>query len=148
MRLEPPPHLQKLLDAYVSATNLPVSLSCQRAHMLTDLHNRGITAEDVTAVLNAVKRKIERGDGGFTEASLDFRNAMNPDTLEERALLLRQQAARKKKRLVKAETVTHTMADGSTVSVLTSNSDSQPPKLVDMAAFKAGIRDLERQVGR
>lgn len=83
--------------AYVAESGLPVTLNYGRTWALTQLHERGFTADDVRAVIAALKKKIARGDRGFTESSISFGNALaDPDKFEERALLLRQQAARRK----------------------------------------------------
>jgi len=99
-----PPELQPLLDAYVACTGLAVSLSYQRQLALTELHARGLTADDVRAVLERLKRLIARGEKGYTENSLDFRNTLgNADTFEERALRLRQEAFRRQAAKPKAQ---------------------------------------------
>ena len=96
MKLEPPPHLAALLAAYVEVTGLPVMMSYERARALTDLHDRGMTADDVRAVVGKLKRRVQSGVKGYTDSSLDFRNALgNVDTFEERALKQRQEKARK-----------------------------------------------------
>lgn len=86
---------QALLAAYVAATGLPVTLSYAREVTLTELVNRNITPEDITSVMEELKKRIKRDTKGtYTWVSLEFRNAMDPDTLEERALTLRQRAKR------------------------------------------------------
>jgi len=104
MSFDPPADIQALLDAYIAVTGLAVKLSYQRQSALTDLIDRGITAEDVTAVMQKLKRLVARGEKGFSESSLDFRNALgNVDTFEERALKLRQEAFRRQASKPKAQ---------------------------------------------
>lgn len=122
-----PPDQQALYDAYVAATGLPLYLSTPRRFMLRQLAERGMTAADVTAVIRALQRKVARGDSGFTDSSLDFRNAMEPDKMEERALLLRQQAARRKGANPKPQSArTDALPDGSTVSRLDTTAPRDP----------------------
>jgi len=100
------PHadLKALLDAYVAVTGIAVSLSFKRQYDLGQLVERGMTAQDVTDVLQKLKRLVARGTHGYTDASLDFRNALgNPDTFEERALKLRQENFRRKASQPKAQ---------------------------------------------
>ena len=123
---------QALFEAYVAATGLAVHLSHSRRFVLQALVERGITPEDVRAVVAALRNKIARGDSGFTDASLLFRNAMNADAMEERALLLRQQKLRAKGARPKpAAATTQTMPDGSTISRLAEAADDRPPLRVD-----------------
>lgn len=90
-----PPAARALYEAYVKATNLALSWSYQRSQDVGELVRRNITSEDVAAVLGFVKKKMARGDGGFGETSMLWRNAMAPDAMEERALLVRQARGRK-----------------------------------------------------
>lgn len=83
-----------LYEAYAAATGIAVGWSYQRGMDVRDLVERGITPEDVRAVLGFVKAKMRRGDSGFGETSLLWSNAMKPDAMEERAHLVRQRAAR------------------------------------------------------
>ena len=89
-------HLRALHAAYVEATGVPVTLSPERLKTLREFDRRGLTAADVAAVLGKLKALVARGIQGYTDASLDWRNAMaNVDTFEERALKIRQEKARK-----------------------------------------------------
>lgn len=83
-----------LYEAYAAATGIAVGWSYQRGMDVRELVERGITPEDVKAVLGFVKAKMRRGDSGFGETSLLWSNAMRPDAMEERAHLVRQRAAR------------------------------------------------------
>lgn len=94
--MTPPPELQALLDAYCKETGYVVTLSLMRQQMLTDIHQRGITPEDITAVLQELKKRIKHDRKGvYSTNMLEFRNAMEPDKMEERAARLRQENARK-----------------------------------------------------
>lgn len=96
--MTPPPELQALLDAYCKETGYCVTLSLMRQQMLTDIHSRGMTPDDVTAVILELKKRIKHDRKGvYTTNMLEFRNAMEPDKLEERAARLRQEQARKPK---------------------------------------------------
>ncbi len=96
--------------------------------MLRHLAERGVTGAEVAAVLAMVKRKMERGDSGFTDASLDFKNAMNPDTMEDRVWRVRQARERAKgARARPAVARTDRLPDGSTVSRLDEAAAPAPP---------------------
>lgn len=120
MKMEPPPELAALLAVYVEITGLAVTLSYERARALTELHSRGMTPEDVRAVVGHLKHLVKSGAKGYTESSLEFRNAMgNADTFEERALRLRQRRQRLKGTALKGDVPhTRTLPDGSTTTVL------------------------------
>ena len=146
VKMEPPPHLKALLDAYIEVTGLPVVLSYERARVLTELHDRGITAEDVKAVTWRIKRHVSAGTKGYTDSSLDFRNALgNPDTFEERALKLRQEQLRKRG-AIKAPDVAHTrrLPDGSITTVLAPSTASKEP-IVTRDAIRAFAESLARR---
>jgi hypothetical protein len=147
--MEPPAHLKALLDAYVEVTALPVTLSYQRALVLTELHDRGITPDDVWAVLTRIKRHISAGTGGFTDSSLDFRNALgNPDTFEERALKLRQEQLRKKGiRRAPDVAKTRTLPDGSTTTVLVPTPRSKEP-ITTREALGDFVKSFAQSLGR
>jgi len=124
-----PPELQPLLDAYVACTGLAVSLSYQRQLALTELHARGLTADDVRAVLERLKRLIARGEKGYTENSLDFRNTLgNADTFEERALRLRQEAFRRAKPKQEVAKTT-ALPNGDSITVLTTATEKEPVQM-------------------
>lgn len=133
-----PPELQALLSAYQQATGFQVSLSYERKRTLSDLHARGITPADVTGVLNELKRLIQSGTKGYSDSSLDWRNAMgNPDTVEERVLRLRQRHARKPKPV---EQVQHERQTGNgTIRVL---EDPVSDRSVPAIDVRAGLLDL------
>ncbi len=144
IRRDAPPELQALLDAYIAATGLRVTMSYQRQLTLSELHAREITAADVTAVLLALKAKIARGDKGFTDASLDFRNAMEPDTLEERALKLRQAALRRRGALPKADASrTTALPDGGSITRLEPPQPTEVERARVSTALKGLVKDLE-----
>lgn len=113
-------HLRALHAAYVEATGVPVTLSSERLKTLREFDRRGLTAGDVRAVLGKLKALIARGVQGYTDASLDWRNAMaNVDTFEERALKVRQEKARKAGvKPVRPEAVTVQLGAGESVTRL------------------------------
>jgi hypothetical protein len=114
-----PPDQQELYDAYVAATGRALYLSTARRFMLRQLAERNVTAADVKEVIGFIRRKIARGDGGFTEASLDFRNAMEPDSMEDRMWRVREAKGRAKGDKAKPVVArTDKLPDGSTVSRL------------------------------
>lgn len=87
--------------------------------MLRQLAERGVSGADVAEVLGFIKKKIARGDGGFTEASLDFRNAMEPDTMEDRMWRVREAKGRAKGAKSKPVVArTDTMPNGDRISRL------------------------------
>jgi len=137
-----PPHIHALLAAYTEVSGLPVRMSAMREWALGEIHARGFGPEDVRAVVSAIRKKIARGEGGWTEASANFSNAMgDPDKFEERALLLRQQAERRKGSAPRLQTP---RTDAAGVTRL----DDEPlseAKAIEMAAALNGLaRDLSK----
>lgn len=130
---------EALFDAYVSATGLPVHLSHSRRFDLQKLVECGVTPDELRAVLRNIQRKMARAEGGYTETSLLWRNAMNPDAMEENVQLFRQAKARAKGARPKpAVPRTDTLADGSTVSRLDDAAAKAIPSLKDMVAEAIG----------
>jgi hypothetical protein len=113
-------HLQALFVAYTEASGIPLSPSHDRKAVLREMDRRGLTPEDVRAVIGRVKWHLAKGTKGFSDASLDWRNAMgDADKFEERALKLRQEQARKAGvRPVKDAAQTRQVAAGESVTVL------------------------------
>lgn len=115
-----------LLQAYIQSTNLPVSLTYARQMTLTELIQRGVTPEDIRAVVEDTKKQIAQNIKGYTLASLDFRNVLgNADTFEERMLRLRQRKTRSKP--IPAQQQATVEVDGSKIVRLV---DAQPPEPV------------------
>lgn len=109
-------HLRALHAAYVETSGVPVSLSPLRTYALREMDRRGLTPADVIAVISRIKWHLAKGTTGYTEASLDWRNAMqNVDTFEERALKLRQEKARKATAKKPEAPRAQTLPDGNTV---------------------------------
>lgn len=147
-------HLRDLLSAYVEVTGLAVAWTWDREKVLRELDRRGVSPDEVRAVLVVVKRHMARGTFGYTEASLDFRNAMKPDAMEERVLKVRQAKGRtagaKRERaagLPRAETVPSPA--GGTVSRI------EPPRgpapevpPVDGAFIAEEMRRFREKMGR
>ena len=123
---------EALFAAYVSATGMEVHLSHSRRYVLQALVERGITPEDVRNVIAALRTKIARGDSGFSDASLLFRNAMHVDAMEERALLLRQQ------RKPKTRPAAARPQAGETLVPLDDAAAANLPSLTEMAAKAMG----------
>jgi hypothetical protein len=90
-------HLRALFDAYVESSGVPLTPSPLRKQVLREMDRRALTPEDVRAVIGRIQHHLRSGTKGYTDASLDWRNAMaNVDIFEERALKLRlQKKARK-----------------------------------------------------
>ncbi len=93
--------------------------------------------------MKELKRRVDKGVKGYTDASIGFRNAMEDvDRLEERALIIRQKLARLKGSAPKPD-VQHSrpLPDGSILRVLARpESDTPevaanvlPSALVDLA---------------
>lgn len=95
-----PEHLQSLHAAYVEVTGIAVSMrSYDRQQSLVEIHERGLTADDIRAVMRELKRLVDSRDPRnecYTPACLEWRNAMGGvDRLEDRAARLKQSAKRK-----------------------------------------------------
>ena len=84
-------HLQALFSAYVEASGRQLTLSHPRMQTLREFDRRGFLPGDVKAVIGELSRRVRKGVHGYTEASLDWANAMgNPDRFEERLAVIRQ----------------------------------------------------------
>jgi len=130
-------HLKALFDAYVAASGRTLTLSPMRERVLREFDRRGFSPEDVRAVLQVLRSRVERGVTGYTDASLDWTNAMaNVDRFEERLALLRQARARKRGAAPKPDAPqTRRLPDGSTVTVL-----AQPTGDADAARIADEVR--------
>lgn len=136
---------QELLAAYQKATGLTVTLSHAREMSLTELVQRGITTEDITALCIRMKKLISQDrKGTYTWASLEFRNLLaDPDRCEERVLSLRQEKARSRPSPAQGTTVLE--VDGNKIVRL---ADVQPeePKRIDVVNGLRGLAsELERK---
>ena len=132
-------HPSELLKAYQDATGIPISLSPTREHVLSDLHKRGITPEDVTAVMNELARLIRSGSKNHSPICLDFRRAMEPDVMEERAMRLRMAKLRKRGPV---PDVTHERALGpNVVRFLAPQEASQEVPQADIRAVFSSMKD-------
>ena len=140
-------HLRALFDAYVKTSGIPLTLSYPRLATLREFDRRKLTPEDVVSVVQGIKAHIDRGTQGYTESSIDWRNAMGDvDTFEERALKARQSKERRKgskPRPVVA--VTTAVSPGESVTRL----DQAPPSdLVPPIDMKKALRDLANNIGK
>lgn len=146
MKMEPPAELKALLDAYIEITGLPVTLSYQRSQALTELHARGVTADDVRAVLQKLKRLVASGTKGYSDASLDFRNTLgNVDTFEERVLKCRQEAARRRRPPTPIVAHTTTLPDGQSVTRLAPAAKKTEVPKIDV---KKAFLDMAEEIGK
>lgn len=119
-RFDCPAHLKPLLDAYIEVTGLAVSYTIKRKIALQQIHDLGFGPDDVRAVLRELQRRLKAGMHGYTDTSLSFGNAIEKvDTFEERVLLLRQRAARRRGSVARPD-VAHekTLPTGEKVTVL------------------------------
>ena len=88
---------QEIFRAYCEATGYLVSRSRERIATLGLIVAKEIviTADDLRRVIAVIRKKIARGDSGFTDSSLHWRCLMRDvDTLEERVIACRTAAAR------------------------------------------------------
>lgn len=138
------PQEQAIYNAYVSVSGLALSFSYLRSADIREMIGRGLTARDVTDVLKWIRRKMELGKDGFKETSLTWRNAMNPDVMEERALLVRQWNARRlgaKPKPLVAQT------DSAGVTRLLPQQPASP-KIIDVREALRGLADeIKEQAG-
>lgn len=137
-----PPELRALMDAYCKATGYELTLSYERQRVLSDLHSRKILPEDITAICIELKKLIAAGTKGFTDSSLDFRNALgDPDKTEERALRLRQREARKRKPV--PEVMHQRKVGENIVNFLAPAEECRNVPVIDV---KAGLLNLANQI--
>jgi hypothetical protein len=142
-------HLQALFTAYVEESGIPISPSYLRKQALREMDRRGLTAEDVRAVIRGIKTHVARGTHGYTDASLDWRNAMGDvDTFEERALKIRQ-ARLRRKGAKPVPVVRHTTAlpDGASVSRLAPSVPGTEVASIDVAKALREFADKLRGGG-
>jgi hypothetical protein len=95
--VEAPPFAKALMGAYHQATGFELTITYQRANTLTIIHEMGIVPQDITNVVRELKRLMRDKPKTYTETCLEWRNCMDPDTLEERVQVLRQRELRKRK---------------------------------------------------
>lgn len=141
----PTPPWRPLFDAYVRASGIAVSPSMPRIDACAEIAARGFTAEDVVAVLKRIQGHLSKGTLGYTDASLDFRNAMlKVDLFEERALKLRQEKARRPvaKKLVP---VSRPLPDGRTETVQAPELEREVPAVDVSAALRKMADELVRK---
>lgn len=130
---------ESLLEAYKAATGLPVYLSQARMMNLTEMVQRGIEPQDITAVVEELKKLIKRDTRGiYTWTCLDFRCCMDPDKMEERALNIR---ARKIRMGRKTDQVPTSINDGKGVIHLLADPVPEEPRRADAAAALHNIAD-------
>lgn len=133
-----------LFDAYVRTTGIDLTPSATRIAACEELVRRKMTEADVVAVIERIKQHIRKGMPGYVEASLEWRNVMlKADTFEERALKLRQEAARKPKPR-KLVSQSRTLPDGRTETVQVPETEREP-QVADPAA---ALRNLADEIGR
>ena len=141
-------HILALRDAYVEVTGLAVALIPVRQQMLRHIHRQGITPAEVKAVLRWLQRAIAQGARGFTKASLDFRNAMEPATMEERVIAYRQAQHRKKHSAPKPDVAqVRRLPDGRTQAVLAPAADEDRTLAIREAA-RVQMAELKTRLGK
>lgn len=83
-----------LMAAYTEVTGIELPLDYQRRVTLNALDKKGLTPDDMRAVMKHLKSLVESADPRYTETSLLFSNAVGKrdqvQKFEERALLLRR----------------------------------------------------------
>jgi len=147
MTPNPPPivgQARDLFDAYVSETGIPLSHAYHRQVCCTQLVTRGVTPDDVRAVLRAIARALRAGEGGFTPASLQWRNTLgNPDNFEERVLAERQRRQRAKGASIRASKEVRevrTMPDGTTIARLVDVPKEEPRPVAPLGSLVEAVR--------
>lgn len=141
-------HLKALFDAYVETSGRALTPSHQRKRVLREFDRRGFTADDVRAVLGELQRRMARGVQGYTDTSLDWKNAMGDvDRFEERLALLRQARARRRGTAPRPEAAqTRALPGGGTVSVLAPASEAEAESIRDAA--RKELDALKKKLGR
>lgn len=91
-------HLRALMAAYTEVTGVDLPLDYERRKTLQALDKKGLTPDDMRAVMKRLKALVESTDTRYTESSLLFSNAVGKrdqvQKFEERALLLRRNRKR------------------------------------------------------
>lgn len=91
-------HLRALMAAYTEVTGIDLPLDYERRKTLQALDKKGLTPDDMRAVMKHLKALVESTDTRYTESSLLFSNAVGRrdqvQKFEERALLLRRNRKR------------------------------------------------------
>lgn len=135
-----PEHPRDLLAAYCEITGFTLMLSETRKHTLSECWERGIRAEDVRNVCRELKKLVDRGQKGYTDQSLAFRNVFVPDTLEERVAVMKQRKARLQPPKAQQQAVRDT-GQGK-IFVL----DDPPPKDVPPIDLKSSLINLANNI--
>jgi hypothetical protein len=142
------PAWRAVFDAYLKVTGIPVTPSTARIDTCNQILKRGITAEEVEAVLKRLQQLIRSGKFGYTDSSLDWRNAMlKVDQMEERVLKLRQEAARRPKPRPMVP-VSRPLPDGRTETVQAPAPDREPVSIDPAKTFEAMAAELRKKHGR
>jgi hypothetical protein len=128
--VEAPPFAKALMGAYHQATGFELTITYQRANTLTTIHEMGIVPQDITNVVRELKRLMRDKPKTYTETCLEWRNCMDPDTLEERVQVLRQRELRKRK-TTQVEVERNT---GSGVIRVLADAPQKEPQVADVRA--------------
>lgn len=105
MSLPIPPqktHLVALFTAYVESSGRDLVFGPHYEPTLRQMDRRGISPDDVRAVMQLIRHRIDKGISGYTEASLGWKNAMF-DVLQFDDRLAEIRAARKRRAARAAE---------------------------------------------
>ncbi len=141
---------REMMAVYREETGRPVHMSVGRNSMLKQMMKMEIGIGDARAVLRWLKRSV--AGGALPASSLDFRNAMKPEAMEDRLLRLRE--ARERGRGVKREGVVvgqaRKLPDGRTETVLTAPGAADLARMDElvkkqMDAFREKMRGGPRE---
>jgi len=94
-------HLRALLAAYTEVTGIELGLDFARRTTLREIDKKGLTPDDMRAVMRHLKSLVESTDKRFTESSLLFEVAVGVDKrvgkFESWAMMLRRTRQRAKR---------------------------------------------------
>ncbi len=136
--------IRALFDAYIEASGLCIAYSNSRESTLREFVRRNIQPADILWVLKVLQGRIDRGVSGYTLSSMEWHNAMDPDTFEDRLALLRRERDRRRRKPATESAHTHRLPDGGTITVLAPT--PEPEAAAIAASVKEQAAALRRQL--
>lgn len=92
-------YMRALLAAYTEVTGIELDLDHDRRKTLRELDKKGLTPDDMRAVMRHIKALVESTDTRYTDSSLLFTNAVGSNgkvgKFQEWAQLLRKRKAKR-----------------------------------------------------
>lgn len=138
MSAQPPrAEVKALFAAYTEATGFKLTFNFPKERVCLDLHRLGATPENVRAMIGEIRRRLAKGLRGYTDASLEWRNAMDPVNFEQRLAALKLIEERRAAKAAKAGTKARETAQETPATL--SDDDALAMRKAALAKMKAAI---------